>query len=244
MDLVSTTIHDTRNIMSIEKNYIKKRRVSALVVVGLAICTISVAIALREVFLYSLYGDLQYWAEKIERNEPVELRTLQKLDKIAADLLVSGECQSQFIKAVVSLRLIAVDNVNQDREYEKWSSAVIDADAAVDFAALCLPTDGNLWLRMAMIKSSVAEQPDDVAKYLRRSQLYAPSEYNVVRGRFLLYNKLAPSSLELVKNILRYDTNILCSIPDIRLRLSFGHFNSDINKFIKELNPKCDITRQ
>lgn len=51
----------------------------------------------------------------------------------------------------------------------------------------CLPANGDVWLRLAMVRSLRNASPMEVAVLMNFSQLYGPADANLIRGRFVMW---------------------------------------------------------
>lgn len=165
---------------------------------------------------HAQFNALRYWAGKIEQGQPVSPAIIAAFTPVVTALIETGECQERFLKAGLTLALLDVDDADPDVYYESWSASLQRAERLARHALSCLPTDGNIWLRLAMLRQAIAEQPGDIARFVTLSQLYSPAEEAVVVGRYLLYTKLTHGTLELLNEAFRQDLQIICS-PE------FGH---------------------
>ncbi len=71
---------------------------------------------------------------------------------------IEQECQSAFVKPFLTVLLAGLDARNPNSEYEKWFEALGQTEQFLRHTLSCLPTDGNLWVRYAMVRQASAEQ--------------------------------------------------------------------------------------
>lgn len=124
---------------------------------------------------------------------------------------LGAECPSPVsTTGAVNAALSHLDEQDLNANYDKWAAALLDAERTVMVALACLPTDGNLWVRLAMIRQAIAEHPTEVRDLLALSQLYAPVELNAISARIALLNRLTPSTQKLTRPIYLKDAAIIC----------------------------------
>jgi hypothetical protein len=137
--------------------------------------------------------------------------------------------------------LARLDQQNQDADYEAWSTAVTQAERVAGYALTCSPTNGNFWLRFAMVRQAISEQPEQIAHLVTFSQLYAPVEENVIAARFRLYNRLTQNTLRLLSSPLQSDLRIICQPQQAAFRKRLPTPGPLILPELKELDPNCSI---
>lgn len=216
---------------------LRSRPVTVLPMLVLAAAIL--ALAAYQVSRYASYGDVRYWAGRIEAGTPLQSGALAASVRRAASIADEGECQARFVKAGLVVLFAAIDEIDQDKDYESWSEALQRADRLAAHALTCLPTDGGLWLRLAMTRQAVAEQPEEVARYLFLSQLYAPSEQAVIRGRYLLYNEVSATTLGLLSDGFESDLRLVCSNAMDYTRADLPPPGPALAPIISSLHPDC-----
>jgi hypothetical protein len=186
---------------------------------------------------------MRHVAAQIERDRSVSqelfARSLLQVGKLVEDHV----CQSEFVKAALTVSLFRLDMQNPDVDYDNWSNALERADKVARFALQCLPSDGNFWVRFAMVRQAIGEQPEEIAKLVTLSQLYAPAEENTIAARFRLYNRLTQPSLALTAAPLRADLAVVCSLKGAALRKRLPLPRPVLAEEVLAIAPDCALGR-
>ncbi|MFB9950266.1 hypothetical protein ACFFP0_15515 [Rhizobium puerariae] len=168
---------------------------------------------------YHRFGDIPYLARQIEAGKPVPPPTVAAYAARATGIVDAGICSGDFVKGALTLALTDLDNQNQDAGYERWAASLERAERVARYALGCRPVDGNIWLRLAMIRQAAAEQPEEMEMMLAFSKSYAPSEENVIGGRYQLYNRLTKVTLDRLAGPLLDDLQLICADSGLRRQL-------------------------
>ncbi len=200
--------------------------------------------AVDQVVHYARFADLQYWARQIEKGRPLELSALDRLVSETYDRGIEQECQSAFVKPFLTVLLAGLDARNPNSEYEKWFEALGQTEQFLRHTLSCLPTDGNLWVRYAMVRQASAEQSDEIHRLVGLSQRYSPAEENAITARYFLYNRLTNMTLEKISIEVRKDVEILCSPSAAFLRVKIPAPKPQLAKMIGAISPSCSISGQ
>jgi hypothetical protein len=217
------------------------RKLTPLKIGILALCVGSFALSTLQIYRFTRFGEMRYIAAQVERQSPV---SRDRLDRAIADarLVVEDKlCQSEFIRAALTLSLIDLDRQNADRDYEAWAKALEQADRTASFALSCSPTNGNFWVRLAMIRQTITEQPDEVARLVTLSQLYAPAEQNVIAARYRLYNRVSEQTLEKAAAPVAADLELICAPAGAALRKDLPVPRQSLAPYLDAASPGCTI---
>jgi hypothetical protein len=168
------------------------------------------------------FGSLFPIAERLETGVPVPTGLLRKYADLASEIVAGGYCRSDIVMAGATVILADLDRQNQSADYDGWASAFERGDRYFRHAVSCTPTNGNYWLRLALIRRAVAERPEELAALMRQSVLVAPAEQDTIIGRFSFWNVAGVASLDAskpsvmsdIKNILMYG-NAFLIVPGI-----------------------------
>lgn len=210
----------------------------SVILLGILACCVFLYAA-DQVARYARYADLQYWARQIEKGKPVEAKTLDRLISDSYKSNIEKECQSAFVKPFLTVLLANMDKHNPNVDYERWFQALQLTDTFLQHTLSCLPTDGNLWARYAMIRQASAEQPEEISRLLSLSKAYSPAEENALSARYFLYNRLTEASLASAAAPLGDDLKILCSSMAEKLRSRLPAPNTRVSKVIEKITPSC-----
>lgn len=208
-----------------------------LLFISICFCVFSI----EKIILYSKFANLQYRAQQIERGLSVEAAAL---DRLIIETYASGiesQCQSAFVKPFLTILLASLDTRDPNSDYDRWFEALNRTENFLRHAISCLPTDGNLWARYAMVRQASAEQSEELDRLLSLSQKYSPSEENAITARYFLYNRLTNTSLLRVSALINKDVEIICSASAATLRRKIPAPKPRLVEIIKQIAPSCPI---
>ena len=218
------------------------RRDPLLIGAVLAICLLALYLGAVQIARHREFGGLRHLANEIEQEpQGISEKIVEGLLPKAVSVMARGICQSEYIRAALTLVLANLDRQDVERDFERWSRAIELADYVATFAVSCSPTDGNFFVRLAMVKQAVIEQPEELARLIRFSQLYAPAEANAIAARYKLYNRLTPQTLALVEGEFASDLNVICQYKQGGFRRRLPAPNPRVNPRIADLVPGCTI---
>ncbi|WP_117196268.1 hypothetical protein [Rhizobium terrae] len=207
------------------------------------LCSACLILAAMQISRHLRFGELRYVATQLETDRPVARNVLERAVTGALALQDEGICQSEFLKAALTVTLTKLDHQNQDVDYEAWSNTLLQAESLIRFSLSCIPTDGNLWARLAMVRQAISEQPDELAKLVTFSQLYAPAEENVIDARYRLYNRVTKDTLALLGDPMRSDLEAICSPQGGGLRRRLPPPGLLVAVQLMRIAPECNIGR-
>jgi len=95
----------------------------------------------------------------------------------------------------VTVVLLSVDFEDEGRNYTEWSNSLREADSFLISALHCLPLESNLWLRLAAVRSLIAEDPDEVAKFMTVATDLAPADETAILSRLYFWNRFSALTL-------------------------------------------------
>ena len=157
-----------------------------------------------------VYADLLRIARQADARGGISPETIRDQVVYARRIPQDRICKSDFLKAGAVILLQDLDLQNPDENYEDWASAISSVEIFLIHSLRCSPSDGNMWLRLAMVRQQIAEQPMEVARLLKLSQHYAPAEAGILKARMRFWNKLSPASLVAARATLEIDMRIIC----------------------------------
>lgn len=120
-------------------------------------------------------------------------------------------CRSDILKAGVRLLLLDLDRKAATQTADERKEALGFAETYMRHGISCLPQDGDVWLRLAMIRQLQNSFPEEVATLANMSQMMAPADPDVLEARFALWKILPPDTLALTVSARTADVNLLCS---------------------------------
>lgn len=206
-----------------------------------ALSLTALSLSVVQISRFIRFGDVIHLAARLDRGEPVVPATVSGATVWAQGVMDDGICQHDFIKSALTVLLTDLDHQDQDRDYEGWARSLDRAEGFARFALGCAPTDGDLWLRLAMVQQAIGEQSQEIARLITFSQLYAPAEGNVIAGRYRLYNRLTPATLSMAANTVAADFVILCSPTAAHLRRRLPPPSNHLAPFVVQRDADCAI---
>jgi len=193
MDRVNITIHDTPNITM--KMPEKSCRPNPVAMGIFLVSALFISIAFKQILVTYQEADIVYVARLVENGEPISSHAVAFYAKQASAIVEQDICRSDVVKSGLSVILKNLDAQQPEADYERWATTLQEADTYLTHALSCLPTNGNLWLRLAMVRLTMAEQPDEIARLLSHAQWLAPSEINELSSRLKIWNRVSASTL-------------------------------------------------
>jgi hypothetical protein len=131
----------------------------------------------------------------------------------------NGHCRASLLRAELTILLHHLDLSEVWDQPDARSKAVATTLAFLDRAEACLPTDGNIPLRRAMVSLAAGGAMPDVGKDMRRSQHFAPAERNILSSRYRVWNVLDVANLQDSRKEVLADIASICSQPDLVKKL-------------------------
>lgn len=147
-----------------------------------------------------------------------------RLAEIAASLTAlrqGGTCRSDIVKPAIGLLLLNVDRQSTSADDDLWRDILGDAEQFLRFGLRCLPMDGDIWLRLAMIRALEGALPEEVATLFNTSQQLAPVHPDVLKARLQFWPTLAPAAQQLSLMARTTDLATLCSASGRPLQKDF-----------------------
>lgn len=188
------------------------------------------------------FGELPSMAHRLEIGTPTATQAIRELVPLVDDLRDTGICQSVFVKSGFTILLAALDIENEDTGYDGWVTAMQRAETFARHALGCLPTNGDFWLKLAMLHQATGEQPGEIFRLVNNSQLYAPAEPQVLAGRYAFYGHLTDASLQLLGDVIANDIRAICSQSGNDMRPKLASPSQRMQRLIEEVQPGCVIS--
>ncbi len=198
-------------------------------------------ISATQISLFVRYGALAPLASRLEAGTPTATQAILDLVPVAEAVRDAGVCQTVFVKSGFTILLAALDIENQDNGYDAWATAMQRAEAFGRHALGCLPTNGDLWLKLARLHQATGEQPLEIFQLVNNSQLYAPSEPHVLAARYAFYGHLTDASLKFLDGTIANDVRAICSESGNDMRRVLAPPSQGVKRVMDELQPGCVI---
>lgn len=174
----------------------------------ICVCVLSGAIALSELRHSIAVSSSTVLAERLQAHIAV---SDQVVSAVVAGIVARNEtcCRRDCLSSDLTVLLSNLDRQDEVVRYEEWAGAISGTGNFLVGAISCSPADGNLWLRMAMVRQASVAVPSEVAQLMTNSEALSPSQVNVLLGRLELWKQMDEHSLTLAKPSLQADLSNL-----------------------------------
>ncbi|MCZ7481042.1 hypothetical protein O8C22_10315 [Agrobacterium rhizogenes] len=132
--------------------------------------------------------------------------TVSQLHPVIAEKI----CRSDIVKAGLRLVLADIDASIGKLAPEATAARLGFAETYIRHALSCLPANGDVWLRLAMVRSLRNASPLETAVLMNFSQLYGPADANLIRGRFAMWRQFPRETLPQAEAAREADTAVVC----------------------------------
>lgn len=132
--------------------------------------------------------------------------TVSQLHPVIAEKI----CRSDIVKAGLRLVLADLDASIGKLTPEATAARLGFAETYIRHSLSCLPANGDVWLRLAMVRSLRNASPLETAVLMNFSQLYGPADANLIRGRFAMWRQFPRDTLPQAEAARDADTAIVC----------------------------------
>ncbi|WP_405049191.1 hypothetical protein [Rhizobium rhizogenes] len=132
--------------------------------------------------------------------------TVSQLHPVIAEKI----CRSDIVKAGLRLVLADLDASIGKLAPEATAARLGFAETYIRHALSCLPANGDVWLRLAMVRSLRNASPLETAVLMNFSQLYGPADANLIRGRFAMWRQFPRETLSQAEAAREADTTVVC----------------------------------
>jgi hypothetical protein len=119
-------------------------------------------------------------------------------------------CRSDIVKAGLRLVLADLDANGKDVTSKTGAERLGFAETYIRHALFCFPANGDVWLRLAMVRSLRNASPLEIAVLMNFSHLYGPADANLIRGRFVMWQQFPKEALPQAEAAREADTAVVC----------------------------------
>ena len=171
-------------------------------------------LAVSELHRSIAFADMFVVAKQIEQDGVVSPKSLSRVGSMPAEVVAGAYCRSDIIMAATTVVLKQIDNANEANDYEAWLSAVTVAEKFLQHALSCMPTNSNLWLRLAVVRAVVAEDPQATAQLMAQSVKLAPADQMELLARLYFWNRFSEATLRSSSPWVEQDLDLLFQMGD------------------------------
>lgn len=197
------------------------------VVLVLVFSVAALAVSIRGLVENIHFSSMMALARYADRDGSVSSDALADSLPVIDEVISRDICRSDILKAGMRLTLLHIDATSRKQPTEDWTRSLDKGEALARHALSCLPGDGDVWLRLAMIRSLRVALPEETAALLTISQKLSPADANAIRGRLTFWRSLPPATLYLAKKAIENDIAVLCSPTGTTLRKEMHYECSD-----------------
>ncbi|MBC7151236.1 MAG: hypothetical protein H5U22_17800 [Rhizobium sp.] len=192
-------------------------RVRPAIALFIVLCGVFLVVSIMELRNSARFGQLMLMARYLESGTPVTRASVTSLAAWADGVVSDDYCRSDIVRAGLTVKLAELDQRNSFYDYDAWAAGLDATERYIRHAIGCTPTDGNFWLRLAMVRRAIAERPEEIAFLMQQSVNYAPAEQAVLAARFTVWNAAGERTLEAARTALDTDLQTLLRYGDVRL---------------------------
>jgi len=191
------------------------------------------------------FADMFLVAKQIEQNGAVSTKSLSRVVDMPAEVVAEGHCRSDIIMAATTIVLQQVDNTSQANDYEGWISAVAVAETLLQHALSCMPTNSNLWLRLAVVRAVIAEDPQATAQLMAQSVKLAPADQMDLLARLYFWNRFSEATLKSSNPLVEQDLDLLFRFGDpSQIAKEIPHIGPALIPYIKRASASLSDSRK
>ncbi|MGW9950551.1 hypothetical protein J2W92_005913 [Rhizobium leguminosarum] len=191
------------------------------------------------------FADIFLVAERLELSEQISPDTVAKT-AAGTDTIVSGDyCRSDIVMAGTTLVLNRLDAANEITGYQAWAKAADDAERYMRHAVSCMPTESNLWLRLAIVRAVIVQEPKSIARLMTMSARLAPVDEVALLARLYFWNRLNITTLDNARTSVESDVNLLLKLGDPRkVGPALTRINAALLPYVKTAGSKLTSERK
>lgn len=183
------------------------RFVSLLAFLAIAFYSITLVTEdVRQSYMLSVANDLEYGRD-------VDAKQISRAADMVLQPSFGDHCRSDILRPALSVVLYNLNSTNQARDYKRWAATQEASAAFITSMIRCLPNDGNVWLREALMSKAVAEDPESLRQKMSIARALMPYEAPQMLARLYFWKHLSPLALSMSSDL---------TMDDIRDTLLYG----------------------
>lgn len=186
---------------------VSRLSLAAVISVGVLSATIAITELRGSIELSSV----SVLADRLRNEQGIDFRTLQKVALQLGQDTSLISCRRDSLASALTVHLAYLDRLDETDNYDVWAKGIEQASTFVAAAIQCSPADGNLWLRLAMLRQAEVSLPAEIADLMGQSVELSPAQINVLLARLEVWRKMDSRGLELAEADLKSDVSRLLS---------------------------------
>ena len=166
-------------------------------------------------------------ANDLEYGRNVDADRIQKVAETILQPSFSDHCRSDILRPALSVVLYNLNSTNQARDYKRWAATQEASEAFMASMIRCLPNDGNVWLREALMSKAVAENPASLYQKMTIARALMPYESQQMFARLYFWKHLSPLALSTTSDLATADIRDTLLYGDKELKKTLPDGRSD-----------------
>jgi hypothetical protein len=181
--------------------------------VAVVACMAISSLAIWQFLLTARYGVYTTLASLIDRGSPVSQSAVTTYAAKAEEL--PATCRTDLLNAAITVAMRDIDQMRNLDDQAGWVASLRSLEPRLRAALGCVPTDGMLWERLAVVRWFLGGSAQEEAHLLILSQAYGPGELDVLQTRIAQWKRVSPAVIDLAGDALRSDirTTLLYAKP-------------------------------
>lgn len=191
------------------------------------------------------FADIFIVAERLELSDQVSQETLTRTAAGIDSIISEDYCRSDIVMAGATLALNRLDAANEITGYDAWAKAADDAERYMRHAVSCMPTDSNLWLRLAIVRAVISQEPKATARLITLSAWLAPADEVSLLARLYFWNRLNEATLEEARTSVESDVELLLRLGDPqKVGPALSAISPALLPYVKAIAPKLTAEKK
>ncbi|RWX75758.1 hypothetical protein EPK99_18915 [Neorhizobium lilium] len=164
------------------------------------------SLAVWQFVVTARYGVYVTLASMMDKGESVSSAAVANYASKADQL--PSTCRTDLLNAAIAVNIRNVDQMRGIDDQVSWIASLRAMEPRLRQGLGCVPTDGLLWQRLAVVRWFLGGTAQEEAHLLSMSQAYAPYELDIVKTRILQWKRVTPAVIDLAGDALRSDIRI------------------------------------
>lgn len=224
---------------------IEVRRLSLTGILFLLTGLVFLTLALSDLRQSIKFVDLFLTAERLEDNKIITVHATVRSQSLASEIVNGNYCRSDIILAGVTIALNRLDNADIATDYDSWLVSAKEAETLILHSIKCMPTNANLWLRLAVVKAAIAESPGSTARLMTLSSSLAPYDEPTALARLYFWNHFSAATLKEARSSVTEDLTFLLRSGDSkRIAQNLANVSVELRPYIMEVAATLSADRK
>jgi hypothetical protein len=182
------------------------------------------------------FVDVFLTAERLEENKTITAHAALRAQTLASEIVNGNYCRSDIILSGVTIALNRLDNADIETDYNSWLGSAKEAETLIVHSIRCMPTNANLWLRLAVVKAAIAESPTSTARWMTLSSSLAPYDEPIALARLYFWNHFSAATLKEARSSVMADLTFLLRSGDSKkIAQNLANLRGELRPYIVEI---------